>query len=252
MNSQFQRQRSGSVFILTLWSLFFLGALAVAVGAHVSANLRLAGEIRARTTARYLARAGVERAIHEITCNVTNWDAVTDEEMYSDEALFREVPLGQGNYSVIYTYVSTNTGETVTNFGVRGEARQLNVNRILALGTQTRLTSLIQDVGLETSVTASEITAAVKDYWTGKKDKMLTGGVKISYKGVIQSLCELRLVDALKERGDLLAELDPYLTLYDSGCFSGRAIGAIEGSGVESWVDFVCDRKGVVLYWYEH
>ncbi|MDP6491790.1 MAG: hypothetical protein QGG69_08500, partial [Kiritimatiellia bacterium] len=57
-----QRRRSGSVLILALWVLFFLAALALAVGAHVSAALTLAGFMRQDVRGYHLARAGVTHA----------------------------------------------------------------------------------------------------------------------------------------------------------------------------------------------
>ena len=56
---------AGSVFILVLWTLFFLGALALAVGTLVGANINQAAFTKSRTTARMLAKAGVERARFE-------------------------------------------------------------------------------------------------------------------------------------------------------------------------------------------
>lgn len=245
-------RRQGSVFILTLWALVFLAALALAVGAHVSANLRLAAEMSARTRHQCLARAGVETAVYQVTANSTNWDGVADEDLGSDEDLFKDVPLEHGTFTVYYTYVSTNSGATVTNYGLLCEARHVNVNRILSSATRERLASLIEDKAGQTSVTASEITEGIKDYWVQKKDMMLTDGVKISYKGVIQSVHELLLVDALHERPWLLPRIAPFLTLYDADCFSGTAVGRATTAGGERRIDFVCDRKGTVLYWYEY
>ena len=66
MNAVAQRlaRQSGSVLILALWALAFLAALAVAVGAHVSAGLRLADALR---VSMEMASAGQRRAICSMT-----------------------------------------------------------------------------------------------------------------------------------------------------------------------------------------
>ena len=100
------KDKTASVFILALWTLFLLGALALAVGSYVSADLKLAGRLKTRTTAYYLARAGVEKAIMEIMRNADMGNA--SSKSWSD------VPLGDGAFSVKYSRVA---GTIVTNCG---------------------------------------------------------------------------------------------------------------------------------------
>ena len=78
------------MLILALWTLFFLGALALAVGSRVSGSLRLAHAMKVNMTAYALARAGAERAVMEIMINSTNWDGVRDEDLTTDPDLFED------------------------------------------------------------------------------------------------------------------------------------------------------------------
>ena len=80
----------GSVLILTLWVLFFLAALAVAIGGHVSSNMKVATKIKNRVAAYYLARAGVEKAVTEARSDSNAWDSI-NEPWSSGEDFFHDV-----------------------------------------------------------------------------------------------------------------------------------------------------------------
>ena len=96
--------RYGSVLILSVWALFFLGALALAVGSYVSANLSLAGGLSKDLAGSHLARAGIERAIAELACDTNQWDAFT--ENWADPELFEQSSLPSGEFSVSHRTVS--------------------------------------------------------------------------------------------------------------------------------------------------
>jgi len=106
-------RRGGSVLILALWSLLVLGALAVAVGGLVSAQVNRARYLKEDATARRLAASGIELAMVEMGLNPTN--ALIDDERFRDN---RSLPDGQ--FSVYFTYVTNLDSRAlfVTNFGI--------------------------------------------------------------------------------------------------------------------------------------
>ncbi|MDD4869650.1 MAG: type II secretion system protein GspK [Kiritimatiellae bacterium] len=209
----------GSILVLTLWVLFFLAALAVAVGGHVASNLRVASKIKGRVTAYYLARAGAEKAVSEARGDSNAWDGL-NELWSSGEELFRDVALGQGSYSVYYTYISP-FGGVATNYGMYDEERKININK----ASEPLLKAMLQNIGQLDTMTASDVTAAIID-WRDQNDVTLTGGAENSHyaalsnpyqchNGDFQSLHELLLVK--KVSSDLFLKLKPYITIYGTG-----------------------------------
>ena len=255
--------RSGSVLILALWALFFLGALAVAVGSHVSAVIAVARHARSGMQARLLAAAGVERAIAAVSNSPTNWDGVAEGEFRSDEALFKENrELENGFFSVYYTYVSTNGGMTVTNYGVVCEGSRVNLNRV----GHSKLVALFRERAGVDETAAADIAASIKD-WRDRDDVALTGGAEDAYyQGLAEGYpCantpfrrpeELLLVKGVTP--EVYEAVAPYVTVYGDTCYRGTAEGAVrskdrrEARGdVRHRVHFVADVRDPprVVYW---
>ncbi|MFC1452767.1 hypothetical protein ACFLSJ_05415 [Verrucomicrobiota bacterium] len=241
------RQREGSVLILALWSLFFLAALALAVGSHVSAGIRLASHARVNTTAYYLARAGIERAVREAIDNTTNWDGLVVGELGSDETLFRDVDaLPGGTFSVYYPYVATNTGEIATNYGIVRELFKIDLNTPNAQERE-RLRSL---AGRDTA------------------DAILRGPEGVEKKGLADRESEAYSYETLQElllvsdvSYDLFLEIEPLVTVYGGSCYGGMAEGKAtvdDGAGGRRTlaicrIVFVFDKDSrEVRYWHEH
>lgn len=212
-------EEKGSVLILVLWTLSFLAVLALAVGAHVSAHVTLAGRLMAGTKAYYLARAGVERASLETACDSNEWDGLT-ESWSNDEEIFKDISLADGSFCVSYT-CSSLSGQVVTNYGVIDEERKININS----SSQALLKSLVEIAGEVDPMTASEISSSIID-WRDENDELLIGGAEDSYyaalnrpypchNGEFQSLHELLLVKGVG--CDLFSKLKRYLTIYGTG-----------------------------------
>jgi len=209
----------GSVLILTLWVLIFLAALALAVGGHVSSSIQAARKIKSRVGCYYLARGGAERAIFESKSNTNAWDSM-DQSWSRGEDQFKDVAMGNGSYSVYYTYASSFAGIT-TNYGMYDEERKININK----APEVLLKSVMKNIGELDSMSAADLAAAIVD-WRDTDDTMLTGGAENSYyaalsapypchNGDFQSLHELLLVKGMTM--DLFLKLKPYLTIYGTG-----------------------------------
>ena len=211
-----QMPRHGSVLVLALWALFFLGALAVAVGTHVAAGLNLAGHAQRSAAALAVARAGVELAIIEVGSVTSAWDGV-DQPWYGDEDLFRDIEFGAGRYTVSYA-VPDGADGVVTNYGLIDEDRFVNLSK----APQAVLRALVQTVGNLSAAQADEVANAIVD-WRDADNDVLTGGAENGYytglaagypcrNGAFQSVYELRLLKGMTEK--LCVALRPHVTVF--------------------------------------
>ena len=264
LESRISNPECGSVLILALWALFFLGALAVAVGSHVAGALNAARYARREMHAHFLARAGAERAILEVINNPTNWNGTTEDRFRSDEVLFRSNDdIDGGVFSVYYVYVSTNDAMAVTNYGVVCEGSRLNINK----AGHARLTAVFRDRGGVAESDAAEIASSIKD-WRDKDDDALTGGAEDAYyttlsegypcaNGPFRRPEELLLVKGITR--EIYEVVSPYVTVYGATCFRGTAEGVLRGDlgrgeakgPASRRIDFVFDTRGSpgIVYW---
>jgi hypothetical protein len=235
----------GSVLVLAVWSLFFLGALSVAVGSHVAAQLRLAGTLAARQEARSLARAGVSLAVSQIECHAGEKAASDQVEWFRDPALFENNDsLPGGVFSVSCPGVASNSMQVVTNIGVSAESERINVNDRRNAGA---LSVLITSCGrADGPVLASRIMA-----WPLQKKRLAEEGGNQYAKNRYQSLYEMLLVQGMTSA--LFEALRPHLTLYGKHCYRGISAGKTSGdAGIAYQIEFVYDpRADQMVYWLE-
>jgi len=263
------RRTNGSVFILALWTLFFLGALALAVGALVSADIDLAAGLRADAVARELARAGVQRAILDIRQNPTNWAGTVEEEFHSDPARFRDNDaLAGGTFSVHYVYAAGDGGGSRTNFGVLSEEAKLDLNR----NSRGRIAAGLRERAALPENLAEELADAIYRCRRGANDRLTDGG-STSYsrqtsgayrchRGRYRVLEELLMLDAFGGNPKLYEAVRTHCTVYGRNNFGGTATGrawARGGRGRSSEtplavhrIDFVVSESGVIRYWHEY
>jgi len=216
------RERAGSVLILALWALFFLAALALSVGAHVSSSLGLAEAMMKRVRAYSLATAGVARTAAFIAANTNSWDGLS-QDAWNNSAVFKDnAELADGVFSVVYVQ-TTREDEEAYRHGVIGEERCISI----APGKLSRnlLVALLHHVGGESVTRSGEIADAIIE-WTEPRDRRLTGkresdyyrDLELPYRkhgGSFQSVYELLLVKGIDE--DLFERIRPFVTMYGSG-----------------------------------
>ncbi|MBA4387798.1 MAG: hypothetical protein C0404_07445 [Verrucomicrobia bacterium] len=209
----------GSVLILVMWTLVFLSALAIAVASYVDAGLRLAGKMKNLAGAGQAARAGVEKAIMDAAADTNSWDSF-DESWNSSEDLFKDVPLGEGFYS-IQSVRRPSGGQAVTNYGLVDEESRININT----ASRELITAGIEAAGGVDHGTAVELAASIVD-WRDPDDDALTGGAEKSYyqgldqsyrcrNAEFQTMRELLLVKGVSY--DLFVKIAPYLTVHGAG-----------------------------------
>jgi general secretion pathway protein K len=222
---------SGSVLILALWALAFLGALAVAVSAIVSASVETARAVRAATAGRHAVRAEIETALAE-ALEQTNSMGHAAGCWNTDPAVFRgALDFGDGQagaFRVFYTYHDAS-GNCVTNDGVTCESARINVNRLSDRSVRAMFGHLVRIQGGLDTLAAEQLVSAIRD-WTDadddETDAMLTGGSESGYyatrtpsygchNGPLDSAEELLLVRGMTP--ELFDAIAPYITVYGRG-----------------------------------
>ncbi|MBN1845752.1 MAG: general secretion pathway protein GspK [Sedimentisphaerales bacterium] len=112
------------MLVLVLWVLVVLALLALTLAQNTRLDNAVRGTMQDRVQARWLARAGVQRALSEIAQDAGATDGIHDR-WYDSPEIFRNVELDQGTYCVSADRFSSDQS---TAYGVCDEASKLNLN----------------------------------------------------------------------------------------------------------------------------
>lgn len=166
----------GSILILTVWTLFFLAALAVAVGSYVSAGLLVARRAAADGYGRAAMNAGVQHMLAVLDADTNQWDGFSEDWGSGGDIKWEGLELGDAIYSV--HHVSTGG---VTNWGVIDEESRININK----ASRKLLEVLFSKIGGADAIQAASIAAAVID-WRDKDETITEGGAEGEYYAGLQ------------------------------------------------------------------
>src|SRR3989338_8174377 len=103
--SIFKAKQRGSLLILALWVLLFLSVLVTAIGYTVRQKIKFAERIDDRQNLRYIAEAGVQKAIAVISRKNKTSRGIRDslkDEWSHNSVEFKNVPLNNGYFNVRY------------------------------------------------------------------------------------------------------------------------------------------------------
>ena len=177
------RDRRGSVLIAVLWSLFFLAALALAINVLITPQLGLAAKLRDRVMLRYLAKAGVARAIIEIRADETDaYDTFNDPWAYNEEA-FKEIGLTDvGYFSLEHALVIGSDKKSERHYGLIDEERKININRAPA-GVLVQFFEVVAEVSSQDALGMAD---AVVD-WRDEDDEPLESGAESPYYEALEN-----------------------------------------------------------------
>jgi len=241
-------RRDASVLVLALWALFFLASLAVAAGAYVSAALNAAARIEGRQRAREQAVAGVWKA-WEIARTATNDAQVSD----NPEAFRDNTEMPGGSFTVYHLEIGPE-GVVSTNYGAIHEVRRLNLNK----AGETGISAMIRDRAGLSQASASQIAAAIVAARSGNAG--LTSPFGEDYDGSgsyavrnrqYQLPEELMLVAEVREAQAVYGAIEPFVTVFGKGFYSGTSVGR-SGMGMPEYkVKFVVSVSGSIAYWFE-
>lgn len=225
-------RRRGSVLILALWVVFFLAALSVAVGSHVSAVFSAAERLSARVQARAAAAAGTAQTAAVIMAQTNTWDGLAERAWNRDETRFGVIPLADGGtFSVVFVTPDTEGG-AVTNIGVIGEEGKINLNT----SRTNLLAALFLTAGGLGDAEASALSAAVFAWRGDGDDERLTAGEESGYSTQINQSGDAatrrmtQVEDLLQVEGvdvALYARLRPFLTAHGSGLVNINAAASM-------------------------
>jgi hypothetical protein len=206
--------------------LFFLAALALAVGAHVSAGLRLAGFMHKDVHGYHLARAGVTHAALQVACNTNLWDAWGEDAWNADPEVFSDQVVGDiGTFSI--SHMRDTRDGVVSSAGLVGAESRLNLNR----ADELIFEQFMVRVGGVNPSQADTLYKALRTYREAKQQHLLTIRAARGYGdpdsgGVapLESVHELLLVEGFND--GVFALVEPYVTVYGSGKINANTASA--------------------------
>ncbi|MBN2453428.1 MAG: general secretion pathway protein GspK [Candidatus Omnitrophica bacterium] len=216
----------GSILIIVLWSLFFLAMLAVAVNSYVWPRLEVSSRLLGKAKMRYIASAGIRRAILEIKNDSTEtYDSLHDTWSDNDEA-FKEVPFGGGTFSAVRI---TPADKSKPEYGLTDEESKININKAPASVLQNLLK---QEAGVADD-DASAIADSILD-WRDSDDALHKDGHESDYyeglnehyeckNGDFESLEELLLVYGMTR--DIFDKIQDIITIYGEGSVNVNTAG---------------------------
>ncbi len=188
-----RRNCGGSVLVALLWCLVLLAVIVIGVLHTARLDLMVVKNYGDRIQAHYLAVAGVEKAkalLYQDARERSRSGQNHTGNLYDAPDMFRQVPLGRGEFSVVHRAGADDGGRLL--FGVSDEEGRLNVN-------STSADELVRLDGMTPDVAASIID------WRDEDNQVTPGGAEADYylamrrpylprNGPIQTIRELLMV----------------------------------------------------------
>lgn len=219
----------GSVLIITLWSLFILGALAVAISGYVRAQIGIAGRFSANSRSYYLAKAGAEMAVAIVKVLPKDGYETLGGKWSNNDESFKEAAFGDGAYSVT-SFPEAKDGADA-KYGMSDEESKINVNS----APIDILKDLLEIAGGADVEDAYNIAASIVN-WRSPEDQALKEGAGAFYYSTLsrpykcknapmESLEELVLVKGVTR--SMYYKLKSYITLYGGGAVNINTAGPV-------------------------
>jgi type II secretory pathway component PulK len=150
--------KKGTLLFFSLWILSFLSILVLYLGWGARQKLLVLKKLADNHTLRLIGKAGIEKAILELSKDNTPLKDSFLEEWANQESIFKEVKIGLGKFSVCYNYLTQ--GEEKTIYGIVDEARKININNA-DLKTIKRLLKVVLDID---DIEAQNLAASIVDF----------------------------------------------------------------------------------------
>lgn len=214
-----------------------LAILSVNLGFAVRQKLIFLKKMDARNRLHFIAEAGIKRAIMEIRKNISELGRVSfSSSLSNNPAIFREIQVGEGAFTVGYSYplknfdnfnedvdVERDKTSKVIRYGVIDEERKININT----AEEGVLKRLFQNVVSLSEESAEELAYCIVD-WRDEDSNFQHPdyGAESSYYENLRSpykakdaeyelLEELLLVKSLN--GEIFDKVKDYLTVFGEG-----------------------------------
>lgn len=215
--------RRSSILILSLWSVCLLVTFAIILGYGVRGKLALVNRLDENDRLYFIAEAGIKKAILQIRQQPQkNYDALSDT--WSNNSLeFKEIDIGDGEFSVSYERINERTGLTESMYGLVDEESKINVNK----AGQEILERLFRIICDFDEIEAQELAASIIDWRDGDGSLSIPlGSAEDSYYRNLEYpyeakdtdfevLEEILLVKGADTR--IFGKIKNYITIYGSG-----------------------------------
>jgi general secretion pathway protein K len=219
------KNKRASIIVLVSWVLVFLSIFSLSLGFLVRQRLRMVQHLENREKLRFIADAGVKRAISLLKREslAKSYDTLADPWNQSDEN-FRDILVGDGLFNVSYQ----PTGEEKfrdrdeARFGIVDEERKININLTSNPDVLKRLFQEVTDLSERESIALAE---SIFD-WKDEDDARYQSGAESRYyesnnppyrpkNANFGALEELLLVKGMTP--SIFHKIKPFVTLYSSG-----------------------------------
>jgi general secretion pathway protein K len=217
----YQRRRA-SILILALWSICLLSIFAVYLGAAARQKLSLARRLDERDKLYYIAQAGVEAALTQITYEDEKPTALKDG-WSSNPGVFKDVEIDDGTFNVCYNYRTVSSDEPQTRYGIVDEQRKINLNTA-DIGLLERFFAAALNYS---ESQAQDLAASIIDWRdSDSMSSVPLGSAEDTYYRFLQYPYEAKdaafevLEEALLVKGmekDVFERLKGYITIYGNG-----------------------------------
>ena len=186
-------------------------------------KITLVGRLDQRDRLNLIADAAVKKAIIELKKQeLKPYDSLSDG-LSNEPAVFKDVHIGEGKFSITYDFTDEQSGSLVTRYGLIDEESKININKAHPVVLE-RLFKILLDFD---ELRAQELAACIVDWRDsdselsiplGSAEDSYYSGLRYSYEAKdadFQALEELLLVKGMDE--ELLEKLKPYITIYGNG-----------------------------------
>lgn len=212
-----------SILIICLWVLFILATFAVYMGYGLRQKLSLARRLEDKASMRFIAEAGIRRAIAEIKKEPEKSYSALNEAWSNNPAAFKQAPCADARFDVRYDYADEQTQARVSRWGLEDEESKINLNR----ADRAVLGRLFKEALALDELAAQELAASIVDWRDadsqlsiplGSAEDLFYRGLAYPYEAKdaeFQAPEELFLVRGMT--GDIFERLKGYITVYGSG-----------------------------------
>ena len=213
----------GSILFLALWSLCLLSTFAVVLGYGLRQKLSLIKRLDEKDRLRLIADAGVKKTMAWFRQQPPKAYAGLADEWSNDPALFKDINIEEGKFSIAYTYYDEQAGFSNTRYGLVDEESKINLNK----ASQDVLERLFKLGAKLSEMEAQDLAASIID-WRDKDSQLSVplGSAEDSYYRNLEfpyeakdadfdSLDEALLVKGLSQ--EIFEKIKGYITIYGEG-----------------------------------
>ncbi|MDP3042454.1 MAG: type II secretion system protein GspK [Candidatus Omnitrophota bacterium] len=216
-------KRKGSILIVALWSLCLLSSFAVILNYQVRQELVLASRLEQRGRLRLIAEAGVAKAIMELKNDPEKTYHCLGDSWSNNPGAFKDIQVGDGEFSLAYSYADGKSGSLQTGYGCVDEERKININKaeFIVLERFFKIVLSCDDA------LAQQLAACILDWRDADSELSIPSGsaedtyyhsLPFSYaakNSLFEVLDELLLVKGFSD--NVFEKIKDYVTIYGEG-----------------------------------